>query len=294
MYGIDFSMVYITRDSSQTKNSDNHLRKIAVIQYTYNFFPFCLSFFFRWSYGIVLHEIFTLGKWIFFRFLGDLGLFGLQFQTLSYFFFFGVKTVRWRRKPEENTISAQLSHFLSRRPENHPCADYRPLNWNFKCDRGGLLSNLQTESIIVIIRVWVVLERTMRAKVIIRGLCDGDSRMLISQPLSLTTILFRTTIIRTCRLHNQLLISNLSLYWKENLQVCYYSVLSFLQNLFLQLSGSWHLFFWVKYAVFFIFAGGNPYDGMSGQEVFTYVSHGHKLRRSSGVSRELYVESRSS
>ena len=43
----------------------------------------------------------------------------------------------------------------------------------------------------------------------------------------------------------------------------------------------------------FIFAGGNPYDGMSGQEVFTYVSHGHKLRRSSGVSRELYVESRS-
>ena len=87
----------------------------------------------------------------------------------------------------------------------------------------------------------VVLERTMRVKVIIRGLCDGDSRMLISQPLSLTTILFRTTIIRTCRLHNQLLISNLSLYWKENLQVCYYSVLSFLQNLFLQLSGSWHL-----------------------------------------------------
>ncbi|CAH3045752.1 unnamed protein product, partial [Pocillopora meandrina] len=34
--------------------------------------------------------------------------------------------------------------------------------------------------------------------------------------------------------------------------------------------------------------GGNPYDGMSGQEVFTYVSHGHRLRRSSGVSRELY------
>ena len=95
---------------------------------------------------------------------------------------------------------------MSRRPDNHLCADYRPLNWNFNCDRGGLLSNLQTESIIVIIRVWVVLERTMRVKVIIRGLCDGDSRMLISQPLSLTTILFRTTIIRTCRLHNQLLI----------------------------------------------------------------------------------------
>ena len=120
-------------------------------------------------------------------------------------------------------------------------ADYRLLNWNFECDRGGLLSNLQTESIIVINRMWVVLERTMRVKVIIRGLCDGDSRMLISQPLSLTTILFRTTIIRTRRLHNQLLISNLSLYWKENLQVCYYSVPSFLQNLFLQLSGSWHL-----------------------------------------------------
>lgn len=105
--------------------------------------------------------------------------------------------------------------------------------------------------------------------------------------------------------YNEQLILNLSLYWKENLQVCYYSVLSFLQNIFLQLSGSWHLlslsqayklvfFFWVKHAVFFIFAGGNPYDGMSGQEVFTYVSHGHKLRRSSGVSRELYVESRSS
>ena len=177
----------------------------------------------------------------FFQVFGRLGVIWTPISNVALFFFFGVKTVRWRRKPEENTISAYLSHFLSRRPENHPCADYRPLNWNFKCDRGGLLSNLQTESIIVIIRVWVVLERTMRAKVIIRGLCDGDSRMLISQPLSLTTILFRTTIIRTCRLHNQLLISNLSLYWKENLQVCYYSVLTFLQNLFLQLSGSWHL-----------------------------------------------------
>lgn len=34
--------------------------------------------------------------------------------------------------------------------------------------------------------------------------------------------------------------------------------------------------------------GGNPYDGMSGQEVFTYVSHGHRLHRSSGVSADLY------
>ena len=77
LYVIDFSTVYITRDSSQTKNSD-----------------FLSFLFFRWSYGIVLHEIFTLGNWNFSRFLGDLRLFGL-----------GVRIVRWQRKPEENTIS---------------------------------------------------------------------------------------------------------------------------------------------------------------------------------------------
>ena len=98
-----------------------------------------------------------------------------------------------RGKHDINLTRSLLVEEASQSPVSE--ADYRLLNWNFECDRGGLLSNLQTESIIVIIRVWVVLERTMRAKVIIRGLCDGDSRMLISQPLSLTTILSRTTLI---------------------------------------------------------------------------------------------------
>ena len=34
-------------------------------------------------------------------------------------------------------------------------------------------------------------------------------------------------------------------------------------------------------------AGGNPYEGMKGEEVLQYIANGHRLRRTSEVSPEL-------
>jgi len=37
------------------------------------------------------------------------------------------------------------------------------------------------------------------------------------------------------------------------------------------------------------FPGENPYDGMTGEEVFTFVASGHRLPRTPAVSSDLYV-----
>jgi len=37
------------------------------------------------------------------------------------------------------------------------------------------------------------------------------------------------------------------------------------------------------------FLGENPYDGMTGEEVFTFVASGHRLPRTPAMSSDLYV-----
>ena len=46
----------------------------------------------------------------------------------------------------------------------------------------------------------------------------------------------------------------------------------------------------LKYSPSATIAGGNPYEGLTGEEVFKYIANGHRLRRTSEISPELYVE----
>ena len=47
---------------------------------------------------------------------------------------------------------------------------------------------------------------------------------------------------------------------------------------------------WRKFTGFLIellFSGGNPYDGMTGREVFNFVQSGHRMQRNPVISLEL-------
>lgn len=49
------------------------------------------------------------------------------------------------------------------------------------------------------------------------------------------------------------------------------------------------LFVLINYA---LFLGGNPYEGMTGEEVFNFVASGQRMCRTSAMSSELYVIAR--
>ena len=46
------------------------------------------------------------------------------------------------------------------------------------------------------------------------------------------------------------------------------------------------VFVLINYA---LFLGGNPYEGMTGEEVFNFVASGQRMCRTSAMSSELYV-----